>query len=318
MPLPATTERAARAVARVLADLDDQVARYLAGRDRLPSPRAVLDELRPLVTAAVSAAMRDIDPDVPLSAVTDAVDEQLTDLQAAITGTVDQARAVRRRLPTNPPVREDGEAVTVFVRRVGKFAALAALLAADRGRRGGRVGTPDVSKVARQVSVRVPRRTAGYGRMVVRTKSAVARNVHAADVVDARMAAAPTDALQLAARKAAGAEAQLGARKAAADVTNQSIARNRASADRAEELYRAKRRSERRPGVSESTGPKPGDWVLLIRDGLKGPTDADCEEVDGLWATPKWLRNHPVEHPNCTRVGRPKVLPAGEAVTLLE
>ena len=264
MPLPATTERAARAVARVLADLDDQVARYLAGRDRLPSPRAVLDELRPLVTAAVSAAMRDIDPDVPLSAVTDAVDEQLTDLQAAITGTVDQARAVRRRLPTKPPVREDGEAVTVFVRRVGKFAALAALLAADRGRRGGRVGTPDVSKVARQVSVRVPRRTAGYGRMVVRTKSAVARNAHAADVVDER--------------------------------------------------FRVRRAGSGR----KSLGAIPGDWVVLVLDARKGPTDAECEDVNGRYATPAWIRNHPVEHPNCTRLGRPKVLPAGEAVTLIE
>lgn len=260
MPLPATSERAARAVARVLADLDDRVARFLAGSGSLPTAREVRADLVPLVTAAVSAALRDIDPDVPLSVITAAVNAQLDDLQAAIQGTLDDARAVRRRMPRTPPEQDDGEPVAAFIRRVGKFAALAALLSASRPRAGR---TPDVSKVARQVSVRVPRRTAGYGRMLVRTNTAIARNRHSADVVEQRFAA------------------------------------------------------KRAETGKKSRGAVPGDWVVLVLDARKGPTDRECEEVNGKYATPGWIRKHPVEHPNCTRAGRPKVLPAGESVTLL-
>ena len=255
MPLPATSERAARAVARVLSDLDDQVARFLAGRDTLPSVRSVRADLVPLVTASVSAALTDVDPDVPLSVITAAVNAQLDDLQAAIQGTIDDARAVRRRMPRTPPVQDDGEAVAAFVRRVGKFAALAALLSSAR--------RPDLSRLARQVSVRVPRRTAGYGRMVVRTNTAIARNRHSADVVEQRFAA------------------------------------------------------KRAETGKKSRGAVPGDWVVFVEDARKGPTDAECEDVNRRYATPEWLRKNPVSHPNCTRRGRPKVLPAGESVTLL-
>lgn len=255
MPLPATSERAARAVARVLSDLDDRVARFLAGRDTLPTARTVRADLVPLVTAAVSAALRDVDPDVPLSVITEAVNAQLDDLQTAIQGTIDDARNVKRRMPRTPPEQDDGEAVAAFVRRVGKFAALAALLSTAR--------RPDVTRIARQVSVRAPRRTAGYGRMLVRTNTAIARNRHSADVVEQRFAA------------------------------------KRAESGR------------------KSRGAVPGDWVVLVLDARKGPTDRECEDVNGRYATPEWIRKHPVEHPNCTRAGRPKVLPAGESVTLL-
>lgn len=258
MPLPATSERAARAVARVLADLDDQVARFLADRDRLPSAREVRADLVPLVTAAVTAALKDIDPDVAVSVITAAVNEQLNDLQAAIIGTLDDARRVKRRLPRIPPERDDNEAIAVFVRRVGKFAALAGLLSAVRPGR-----EVDVRRAASQVSVRVPRRTAGYGRMLVRTNTAIARNKHSADVVEQRFAA------------------------------------KRAETGR------------------KSRGAVPGDWVVYVLDARKGPTDAACEDVNGRYATPTWIRRNPVEHPNCTRSGRPRLLPDGESVTLL-
>ena len=135
MPLPATSERAARAVARVLADLDDAVLSFLAGRGRLPSQREVLADLRPLVQASVIAALREVDPDVPQSVVDAAVRGQLGDLQTAIAGTLDDARRVKRRLPATPPEQEDDETIAGFVRRVGKYAALGALIAA-RSRSG--------------------------------------------------------------------------------------------------------------------------------------------------------------------------------------
>ena len=58
-------------------------------------------------------------------------------------------------------------------------------------------------------------------------------------------------------------------------------------------------------------------WALFIRDGRNGPTDHACERVDSRWATATWLRRHRVEHPNCTRIGYPRVLPSGARITLL-
>lgn len=58
--------------------------------------------------------------------------------------------------------------------------------------------------------------------------------------------------------------------------------------------------------------------VIRVLDARKGPTDQECEDVNGRYATAQWIRSHPVEHPNCTRLGRPVRLPAGAFVTLLE
>lgn len=58
-------------------------------------------------------------------------------------------------------------------------------------------------------------------------------------------------------------------------------------------------------------------WALFIRDGRNGPTDHECERVDSRWATSTWLRRHRVQHPNCTRIGYPRVLPASARITLL-
>jgi len=57
-------------------------------------------------------------------------------------------------------------------------------------------------------------------------------------------------------------------------------------------------------------------WALYIRDALIGD-DKPCVDVDRKYATPEWLRRHPVEHPNCTREGRPRRLPADRRITLL-
>jgi len=244
-------------VARVLADVDAAVLSFLADGGSLPTVRQVVADLRPLVTASVSAALTQVDPDVPASVVRDAVDGQLRDLQRAIQASLDDARRVRRRMPATPPEQEDGEAIVAFVRRVGKYAALAALIAA-RSSSSARSRQAAVESASRSVSVRTPKRTAGYGRMLVRTQTAIDRNVHTANVVEQRQTPAPR------------------------------------------------------------AGTLPGEWAVFVRDAMKGPTDRECEIVDRKWATPEWLRRHPVSHPNCTREGRPRRLPSGAVVTLLE
>jgi len=250
MPLPRESERAATQVARILADLDERAVEHVETGRPLPSARQVVADLVPHVVASVTAAMREADPDVTAQDIQEAVNVQLVALQRAIVGVLDDARRLRRRIPRRVE-QDDGETVAAFVRRVGKFAALGALLAV-RGRRRA------PADVARQVGVRLPKQSAAYGRMVVRTESAIARNTHTAKVVE----------------------------------------RYRVDADR--DMYRT------------------GDWCVYVRDALKGPTDRECEAVDRKYATPEWIRNHPVEHPSCTRQGRPRRLPAGAAVTLLE
>ena len=64
--------------------------------------------------------------------------------------------------------------------------------------------------------------------------------------------------------------------------------------------------------------PNTGDWVLYVEDARLGPTDKPCERVNDRYATSKWARNHPVEHPNCTRRTTPVRLPAGQRVSLFE
>ena len=75
--------------------------------------------------------------------------------------------------------------------------------------------------------------------------------------------------------------------------------------------------AEERNTVAANVADRQG-LVVFIEDARKGPTDEACEEVNGQYATPLWLRRHKVEHPSCTRRGRPAKLPAGRVVTLLE
>lgn len=75
--------------------------------------------------------------------------------------------------------------------------------------------------------------------------------------------------------------------------------------------------AEERNTVAANVADRAG-LVIRVEDARKGPTDEACEDVNGRYATPLWLRRHRVEHPNCTRRGRPAKLPAGQFVTLLE
>ena len=263
MPLPAASERAANQVARLLVEFDDGCATYVATGRGLPSVRAYLAELRPLIVQAVSAAFRQVDRGVGQETIAQAVDAQLAAIQRVLAKAERDARRDRRKVPARLPEPGDDESHAAFVVRVGAIAAVAALAARPRRRRpAGRTPPPvtgdDVRTLARQVGARLPRPTAAHARMIVRTETAIARNTHAANIVDAK-----------------------------------------------------------NPHSAKGGNDPRNPWAVLILDARKGPTDEACERVNGKYATPDWLRKHPVEHPNCTRLGRPVRLPAGEHVTLL-
>jgi hypothetical protein len=57
--------------------------------------------------------------------------------------------------------------------------------------------------------------------------------------------------------------------------------------------------------------------VLYVRDGRNGPTDHECERVNGRYATLAWGARHKLEHPNCTRLLLPRRLPSSQRVTLI-
>ena len=246
MPLPRDTEVAARKVQRRIDEYDAALLSWSLGTGRLPSLRAVMADVRPLLIFAVSAALSDAGEPPTRSQVLAAVQTQQTAIERALRSSEGQARAAKRKLPRTLPTEDDDEPAAVLVRRVGAVTAAAVLVAALKRDLSVRVRQIETRKIAGKVGARVPRRVSPYARMVVRTESAIARNGAAADIAER------------------------------------------------------------------------DDKVLLIRDAMKGPTDRECEVVDGKYATAKWLRKHPVEHPNCTRRGRPAKLPKGRHVTLLD
>ena len=229
MPLHPVSERAALQVETVLARLDRQIAGYLVDGGRLPTVGRVMAPITVAVERSVIAALREVGATVTTRAVRDGVEAVVTPIRAAVVAAVAEARRARRRVPVRAP---KGEPVTDgsnrdLIRKAGAGAALLILLA----RRTKKQQTPDmVRKVAREVGLRPPRLTSAYGKMVVRTQTAIVRNETAGAVVS---------------------EANL------------------------------------RPGER---------WALMIRDGLNGPTDHECERVDGRLATVEWIRRHTVAH----------------------
>lgn len=75
--------------------------------------------------------------------------------------------------------------------------------------------------------------------------------------------------------------------------------------------------AEERNTLAANVADRQGLYIR-VEDARLGPTDEPCEDVNGRYATSLWLRRHRVEHPNCTRRGRPARLPPGQFVTLLE
>lgn len=246
MPLPRVTEQAATGTAAIGKRIDQLLVEHLESGRRLPSPSQFVASIRRDVTAAVTAAMLDIDPDTPQTVIDDAVavaiDETVVLYQRARTDTRRRRREIRREL--DRPVDDDEERVTlVTLPRIAASAGFAAAFAALIRRRR-RVPRDRIQQAAARAGRPLERRLEASLKTAIRTKSAELRNEWAADIAE-------------------------------------------------------------RDGL-----------VLFIRDAFKGQ-DKPCVDANRKYATPEWLRRHPVVHPNCTREGRPVTLPPGERVTLL-
>jgi len=204
------------------------------------------------ITRSTESALKEIGAVLTTRMVNDATAEIVAPIKESVAAALAEAKRVRKRMPRTPPAepKDDDGTIAGLIKKAGPGAALLLLIA----RRKKRDRTADlVRQVARQVGLRPPRPISAYGKMVVRTQTAIVRNDVAANIVD--------------------------------EVNDN-------------------------PEIDQQ-------WALFIRDGRNGPTDHECERVDSRWATPLWLRRHPVQHPNCTRIGYPRVLPAGARITLL-
>ena len=262
MPLPAESERAGRTIAAELARFDQALLDHIETGDTLPTVATVMAPIIEAARRSAIAAIRETTPSITTRQVDAAVKDIVDPIRTEIVAQLRAARAVRRRIPRRAPSDDDddGSPIAALVKRVGAGAALILVLR----RRRPRAGRPDqVRQVMRQVGLPAPRPTAAYGRMVLRTETARARNMVAADIVE-----------------------------------------------------RAPRLVNPETG-REIRGPAGNGLVLLIRDARKGPTDEPCEKVNGRYATARWIRRHPLEHPNCTRQAIPTRLPPGARVTLL-
>lgn len=243
MPLPRESEAAAAEVARILAELDARLEQHILTGRPLPNPTSILDRIEVQVERSLTAAVRQINPQATAFEIAVMVADIMTPLAITVEQSIGRARRVRQQAPRTPPAQEDDESRLAYIARVGAVAAFVGIATSRRRRRR----PVNLRQVASELGIirQLPRVTSSYGRMVVRTRTAINRNVHAADIAE-------------------------------------------------------------RDGL-----------VLYVRDGMQGPTDEPCENVDGRYATPLWGRRHPVEHPQCTRRMRPVRLPPGEFVTLL-
>ena len=243
MPLPAASERAGRTIAAELARFDRALLDHIETGDPLPTVAAVMAPIIAAARRSAIAAIRESNPSLTTREVEAAVKDITDPIRDEVNAQLRAARAARRRMPRRPPSDDDddGSPIPALVKRLGAGAALAIVL-----RRRPRARRADqIRQAMRAVELPTPRPTAAYGRMVLRTETAKARNGSAADFAEAR------------------------------------------------------------------------GLVILVLDSLKGKFDKPCIDVNGKYATPRWLRRHRVEHPNCTRQGIPTQLPKGRHVTLL-
>lgn len=243
MPLPKPAETAADQIARIGRSIDTMTAAHITNGDPLPTPDQFTRSITTPVSTMVRASILDIDPDATDTDIARRTRAVLADLTSIYKAARRDAINRRRRVARTAPVdTEDDDRSSLFVlaRRVGFAAAIATVVA-----RGDKPKLDDVKKAGQLGGQPLPARLEARLRAEARTRTAVVRNEHAADVVESR------------------------------------------------------------------TG-----WALYIRDALAG-SDEPCVRVDRRWASPAWLRNHPVEHPNCTREGRPRELPPGARITLI-
>ena len=182
MALPVLSERAAAQIEAILAQLDRRLERYVLEGGTPPNPDEWLTLIEPLVQRSVIAAMFDIDPQFTQADLERAVAFIMGQIGQAVFNTIGQATRARAQMPPIPAEQDDGETILDFARRVGPFAALAALAGTvNRARR-----RRQFRATAQQVGARVQRPVSSYARMVVRTETAVTRNRLGADVVDRR------------------------------------------------------------------------------------------------------------------------------------
>ena len=248
MPLPALSEQAAARVESILATLDRRLERYILNGGTPPDPDVIMRDVIAEIDRSIAAALVDIDPDATQADIDRARIAAERRIRDQVENAIGQAVNLRNQYNARARRRRANETVTEWARDVGLVSALIILFRQQRRNRDR------ATRLARELGVRLPRQLGGYGRMVVRTTTAIRRNDHAADVVDLR-------------------------------------------------------------NVSRGTPDAP-EWALFIEDARLGPTDEPCEVVNRRWATSSWLRQNPVEHPNCTRRGLPRPLPAGARVTL--
>lgn len=167
MPLPAVSERAASVVASELRRFDRNLTAYLVQGGSPPATDRVFARIEIAVRSAVVAALREVEPAVTTRMVEAAVREVMTPIRARLAAALRTARRVRRQMPRRPPRDDDGDSAAVLVRRLGAAAAFSVLLTRLRRRR---TDMDAVRRTASTAGVVTPPLTAGYGRMVVRTK----------------------------------------------------------------------------------------------------------------------------------------------------
>ncbi|MGB5759534.1 MAG: hypothetical protein WBM50_21650 [Acidimicrobiales bacterium] len=185
MPLPDESEQAARRVARIGVELDQIIVDHLLRGRPMPRPSLFLERVRDDITAAVTAAILDIDPDAPQTvldaAVADAIDEAAVLYQRARR----DAQTRRRRIVAADPEPEDDPGTLAGLARVARRVGFATAIAAALQKRR-RIPRERIRQAAAASDDPIPPRLAAILKASVRTKAAELRNRHAADVADER------------------------------------------------------------------------------------------------------------------------------------
>lgn len=181
MPLPTRAERAATKIAERLAVFDAAILRHVTDGGPLPDVDRAMRDIRPLVIEAVDAGIVEIDRTAGAVALRRARAGLAEQIEQTLRAAVTRGRRLRNEADIETDGPEDDEAWPAFLRRVGTFAAFLYLLS-DAPDRADQVR---VRRLARRAGVTLPRQTAAHSKMVVRTETAIRRNEHAVDVINA-------------------------------------------------------------------------------------------------------------------------------------
>ena len=203
MPHPAGVDAAITTAARLAAEFDADLVRFVDGDGALPSVSRWVDEVTPVLVRALSVAMRDIGGTrvQQASAVDAAVIVIAAELEGHARRSVRAVMDLRDRVEqveARPPDDDDdgGLPVGVPVLTAGAVAVAASKRARAKtrgkvgrgvtGRPSGRiaVGWQDLRAVSASVGLRLPPAFTSRAAQVVRTQVAVSRNLYAAQLAD--------------------------------------------------------------------------------------------------------------------------------------